>query len=150
MSDRDDVFAELERFFGRMGRRFDDASGTWSAQGPLAPWAPRGESLALDLVDRGDEFVVSVDLPGFERDDVDVRIAGTALRIEAEREETLDEDADRYLRHERRRDSTERSLRLPEAVDETAATAAMHNGVLTVTLPKTEPREGREIDVEGQ
>ena len=150
MSDRDDVFAELERFFGRMSRRFDDASDTWGAQGPLAPWAPRGESLALDLVDRGDEFVVSVDLPGFERDDVDVRIAGTALRIGAKREETLDEDADRYLRHERRRDSTERSLRLPEAVDETAATAAMHNGVLTVTLPKLEPREGREIDVEGQ
>ena len=149
MSGRDTVFAELGRFFERMSREFDDPSSTWRSQGPLAPWAPSGASAAIDLVDRAEAFVVTVDLPGFERDDIDVRITDRALRIAAERESALDGDADRYLRRERRRDSVERSIRLPEAVDREAVTAETRDGVLTVTLPKLEVREARHVDVEG-
>jgi HSP20 family protein len=149
MSGRDTVFAELGRFFERMSREFDDPSSTWRSQGPLAPWAPSGASAATDLVDRAEAFVVTVDLPGFERDDIDVRITDRALRIAAERESALDGDADRYLRRERRRDSVERSIRLPEAVDRDAVTAETRDGVLTVTLPKLEVREARHVDVEG-
>jgi HSP20 family protein len=149
MSGRDTVFAELERFFERMSRQFDDASSTWRSQGPLAPWAPSGASVAIDLVDRDEAFVVTADLPGFERDDIDVRITDRTLRIAAERESALDGDADRYLRRERRRESIERAIRLPEAVDRDAVTAETNHGVLTVTLPKLEVRGARHVDVEG-
>ncbi|MFW5948263.1 MAG: Hsp20/alpha crystallin family protein, partial [Halolamina sp.] len=93
------------------------------------------------------EFVVTVDLPGFEKADVDVSVTDHTLRIEAEHEETTDERSDQYLRHERRHDSLHRAIRLPEAVDKARVEARMQNGVLTVTVPKLEVDEVRTIDV---
>jgi HSP20 family protein len=106
--------------------------------------------MAIDLVDREDEFVVTVDLPGFERDDVDIRVTDHTLRIEAEHEEVLDEEQERFIRHERHHESTERSVRLPGEVDKEAVAARMKNGVLTVTLPKIEVEDARRIEIEAE
>jgi HSP20 family protein len=133
-----------------MGRQFDDASHTRESQGPFNPWAVRGESMALDLLERNDAFVVSADLPGFKREDIDIQITDRTLRIEAERETVSDDEAERFLRHERRHESTRRSLRLPEAVDTTEITAEMNNGVLTITLPKLAVEEAHTIEIEGE
>lgn len=150
MNSRNNPFRELERLFERMSRRFDDAPRMWESEGPFGRWTAEAESMAIDLVDRDDEFVATVDLPGFERDDVDIQVTGRTLRIEAEREEILDEEAERFLRHERRHESTQRSIRLPEEVDKDGAKAQMKNGVVTVTLPKLEVEESREIEIEGE
>lgn len=147
---RENIFTELERFLRRIGREFDDASHITESQGPFNPWAVRGESMALDLVERNDEFVVSADLPGFKREDIDIQITDRTLRIEGEREAVLDGEAERFLRHERRHESIRRSLRLPEAVDKTEVTAEMNNGVLTITLPKVEVQEAHKIEIEGE
>jgi HSP20 family protein len=121
----------------------------WESEGPFGRWASEAEAMAIDLVDRDDEFVATVDLPGFERDDVDIQVTDHTLRIEAEHEEILDEEEERLIRHERRHESTERSIRLPEEVDKEGVNANMKNGVLTVTLPKLETEEARKIEIEG-
>ncbi|MGB9950886.1 Hsp20/alpha crystallin family protein (plasmid) [Haloarcula marismortui] len=149
MSTRGNPFAELERLFERMSRQFDDASRMWESEGPFGRWASEAESMAIDLVDRDDEFVATVDLPGFERDDVDIQVTDHTLRIEAEHEEILDEEEERFIRHERRHESTKRSIRVPEEVDKDGVKAHMKNGVLTVTLPKLETEEARKIEIEG-
>jgi HSP20 family protein len=105
--------------------------------------------MAIDLVDRDGEFVVTVDLPGFERDDVDIRVTDHTLRIEAEHEAVRDEEGERFIRHERRHKSTDRSVRLPGEVDKQGVAARMRNGVLTITLPKTEAEEARKIEIDG-
>jgi HSP20 family protein len=144
-------FEEIERLFERLSRQFEDASRDWESDGPLAEWRSGIESMAVDLVERDGEFVATVDLPGFDREDVDVQVTDHTLRIEADREESTEEDAGgeegRYLRHERRRESTHRSIRLPDAVDTEGVTARMNNGVLTVTLPKVEAETGRSIEI---
>jgi HSP20 family protein len=146
-------FEEVERLFERLSRQFEEASRDWDAEGPLAEWRSGVEAMAVDLVEHDGEFVVTVDLPGFDRDDVDVQVTDHTLTIEAEHEEEATEEGDereegRYLRHERRRESTRRSIRLPDAVDTGAVTARMNNGVLTVTLPKVDADTGRSIEVE--
>lgn len=145
-------FEEIERLFERLSRQFEDASRDWESDGPLAEWRSGIESMAVDLVERDGEFVATVDLPGFDREDVDVQVTDHTLRIEADREEATEEDVGgeegRYLRHERRRESTHRSIRLPDAVDTEGVTARMNNGVLTVTLPKVEAETGRSIEIE--
>lgn len=148
MSTRSNPFEELERLFERMSRQFDEATGTWESGGPFSRWSAEGESMSVDLVDRDGEFVATVDLPGFERDDVEIEVTDHTLRIEAEREEMEDEEDETYIRHERRHESARRSIRLPEGVDKEAVSARMRNGVLTVTLPKLEGRESRRIDIE--
>jgi HSP20 family protein len=150
MSTRSNPFEELERLLNAMSRQFDDASRMWESEGPLSRWSSDAGSMAIDLVDREDEFVVTVDLPGFERDDVDIRVTDHTLRIEAEHEEVLNEEQERFIRHERHHESTERSVRLPGEVDKEAVAARMKNGVLTVTLPKIEVEDARRIEIEAE
>ena len=150
MSTRSNPFEELERLLEAMSRQFDDASRVLESQGPIGRLASGAESMAIDLVDRDGEFVVTVDLPGFERDDVDIRVTDHTLRIEAEHEAVRDEEGEQFIRHERRHESTDRSVRLPGEVDTEGVAARMRNGVLTITLPKTEIEEARSIEIEGE
>ena len=141
-------FEEMERFFERLTRQYDEASRAWEPEGPLGRWAGRFESPALDLVERDESFVVTVDLPGFERDEVVIRVTDHMLRIEAEREQTSEEEDERYIRRERSHESTKREIRLPDEVLREEVHARMKNGVLTVTLPKLEAEEAETIEIE--
>jgi HSP20 family protein len=147
MSARSNPFEELERLFERMSRQFEDPSRVWESDTPLVQWTA-GDELAVDLVEHDDEFVVTVDLPGFEQDDVDIEVTDHTLRIEAEREEATEEHEAEFLRRERRHESMRRSLQLPDEVDKQDAEARMKHGVLTITLPKVEVEEARTIDIE--
>lgn len=148
MNSRRNPFEDLERLFDRMGRQFEESTRAWEPDGPFGQWRPEFERLSVDLVERDEEFVATVDLPGFERDDVDVQVTNRTLRIAAEREETVESADEEYLRNERSQESAKRSIRLPDDVDVEAVDARMRNGVLTVTLPKLEAEEAREIDIE--
>jgi len=149
MSIRSNPFEEMERFFERLSRQFDEATESWESGGPFGQWTSEVEPMAVDLVESDEEFVVTVDLPGFERDDVEIQVTNRTLRIEAEREEaTEEEEEERYLRRERRHESMHRSIRLPGDVDTEAVNARMKNGVLTVTLPKAESEKAHRIDIE--
>lgn len=147
---RSTPFDEFESLFERMSRQFDDMSRTWET--PSA-WRPRamGSEMAVDVAATDDEIVVTADLPGFDREEIDVSVSRDLLTIRTERDvEEAREEAE-YLRHERRQTSMRRTIRLPEEVDEESVTARYKNGVLTVTLPRLdleEDEESRHIDVE--
>lgn len=129
-------FEEIESLIDRMSRGFGTDLGRI-----VSP-------IALDVADHGTEFVVTADLPGFEKSDIDVTIAGNSLRIEANRESDVEQEDARYLRRERRQESVSRSIQLPDPVDEEEIEAAFSNGVLTVTLPKQAADHGHQIEIE--
>jgi HSP20 family protein len=147
MSSRSNPFDEIERLFDRMSRQFDDASRAWESSAPFG-LAGDGEPVPVDLVEEDERFVATADLPGFERDDVTISVTDHTLRIEADHEEAAEESDGEYVRRERRHRSARRSIRLPEAVDTEAVAARMRNGVLTITLPKTEVERARTIEIE--
>ena len=101
-----------------------------------------------------DEFVVVADLPGYDREAIDVRATEGRLTIsaerDAEREAAESDDVDRrYLRRERRHESITRSVELPGHVADEEASATYPHGVLTITLPKAddEADDSHRIDV---
>lgn len=147
MSSRSNPLREIERLFENMGRQFDDAAHMFEGNGPLGRFAELDE-MVVDLADRDDAFVLTVDLPGFERDDIEVTVTDHKVRIEAEHGEEMAEDDGSYIRRERRHRSASRSIRLPDAVDRDAVSASMKHGVLTVTLPKAEVEEAQTIEIE--
>jgi HSP20 family protein len=107
--------------------------------------------VTVDVVDRGDAFLVTADLPGFERDDLAVELVDDRLRIQGERTGERDEEdlTGRYIRRERTREDVSRSVTLPEKVDSSAVSATFSRGVLEVTLPKAaDIDEGQEIEIE--
>ncbi|QLD89858.1 Hsp20/alpha crystallin family protein [Natronomonas salina] len=135
-------FDEIERMFDRMSSQFDPTEG-----GALG--GPLGGSVAVDVEDAGDEYVVTADLPGYDREDIDVQLAGERLTVSADHTDatTAEEDDGRYVRKERRQQSVSRTIRLPEAVDESGTEAEYNNGVLTVTLPKVGVDDGHDIPI---
>ena len=126
----------------RMSRQFEESMGG-SELGQLTGGKT---GAAVDVADRGDELVVTADLPGFTTEEIDLTLRGDELRIDAEREREREEsggeagdagaDETRYIRKERRHQSVSRAVTLPEEVDEENVSAEYRNGVLTVTLPK--------------
>ena len=126
MPDRPNPFEDIERFFERMNRSFGDVGVS-----------PRLHEVAVDVAETDTEIVVTADLPGFETEEITISLSGRDLTVEADHEETIEERDDaRYVRRERTHRELSRTVRLPDAVDEDAATAEYRNGVLTVTLPR--------------
>jgi HSP20 family protein len=125
MPDRPNPFEDIEQFFERMNRSFGDMGV-----------APQLHDVAVDVAETDTEIVVTADLPGFETEEVTISLSGRDLTIEADHAEESEETDARYVRRERTHRALSRTVRLPDEVDEDAATAEYRNGVLTVTLPR--------------
>jgi HSP20 family protein len=137
----------MERLLRRLSEQYEETAETWEFDRPFGDLT-LGTEIPADVVEQDDSYVVTVDLPGFERDDVDIEVTDHTLHVDAQRETTVDEDGDRYLRRERQETSAHRALRLPEEVQPGDVTAQMHNGVLTVTLPRSAVEEAHRIEIE--
>ncbi len=140
----DNPFTDLEQMIERMTEQFDEAATNWGKEvGDMASSRP-----AVDVVDGPEEVLVTVNVPGFSQADIDLRVSDRTLRIEAQRSEETETDQGEFVRQERQRSSTSRSVRLPADVDAGAASATLQNGVLTVTLPKEESEDSQQIDID--
>ena len=120
--------------------------GGWS----VAPGSAATPSVLArtDVVDRGDNFAITVDLPGVRKDDIRVTVEGNRVAIAAEtKSETQTKDGEKVLHSERRAASYARSLELPVEVTEESADASYENGVLHLTLPKRQHVAGRRLTV---
>lgn len=138
---RRNPFDDLEELFTRLSEQVEE--GMVGGTGFPVPG-----SVAVDVADVGDEYVVTADLPGYDTDDIELLLVDGALKLEATRD---DEDyaEGRYLRRERTDTSVSRRIRLPEPVDEEAVSASYDSGVLTVTLPKVAGEsDSSRIDIE--
>ncbi len=126
-----------------MDRMFDDL-WTYPLRGRFGDraWLP-----SADIHERENEYEVTMDLPGLDRDDIKVTIRENLLTIEGERkQERTEEESDFHL-EERRYGNFKRSFRLSKAVDAQKIRAGYTNGVLTLTIPKSEESKPREIDI---
>lgn len=106
--------------------------------------------LQLDLKDTDKEIVVKADVPGMDKDNVQVRIsADKVLTISAEHAEEHKEEREGFQRLERRVGSFSRRIQLPEDADVDKVTAKTNNGVLEVVIPKHEQQDAtREVPVQ--
>ncbi|HSK41657.1 MAG TPA: Hsp20/alpha crystallin family protein [Arenibaculum sp.] len=97
------------------------------------------------------EYRVTLEVPGMDEKNIDVNVQDDVLTIKAEKKEEKEEKARNRYFSERRYGMCARSFRLPGNVDRDRIAASMKNGVLTITLPKTEPStpSGRKIEIAG-
>ena len=101
----------------------------------------------LDVVETNDEIIVKAALPGLKADDVQITVTGDTLTLRGEfKQETENGDATYHLR-ERRTGSFERTISLPVDVQTEKAKADFENGVLIVTLPKSEAVKPKTISI---
>jgi HSP20 family protein len=132
---------DVNRIFEDFWRRFDQPFGAlarWDANGPRT-----------DIAETENALEVSVELPGIDQKAIDVSLTDGALTIKGEKKSEREENKKGYHLSERSYGSFYRSIPLPSGVDINKANAEFKNGVLTVTLPKTQEALSRvkKIDV---
>jgi HSP20 family protein len=134
---------EFEDIYDRMGQLMNFAFG---GLGPLAaelPWAP-----AADVTENQDAYVVHLDLPGVRKDQVNVQLQDRELIITGNVPEQPDGDGRRH-RSSRRTGRFEYRAYLSGEVNADAVIAELSDGVLTVTVPKSEAAKPRKIQITG-
>lgn len=108
-----------------------------------------GIDLAMDVYEEGDEVIAKMNLPGIDPDDVDINLDKDRLTISGEYSEEKEDSSKQYSFRQRRYGSFSRSVRLPKPVDEEKTEANYKDGVLTVTMPKTDKEKtARQIKID--
>ena len=108
------------------------------------------ETPLIDIEDKGDELVVVADMPGVRKEDIDIEVEPTYIRISSETKYKKEEEKKDYYYKERRYTGFSRGFSLPEEVVPEKAKAEYVNGVLRVYLPKAKPkpkRKGKKVKV---
>ena len=119
---------------------------------PLGWRSPMGvdyeRSFRLDVIDHDKELVVRGELPGIDKDDIEITVLGDRLMIEAKRQFEKEEKEEAYYRHEVGFGTLMRSIDLPVKVDAEKIHAELKDGILEVILPKLEVAERHTVKVE--
>jgi len=115
--------------FSRMGEFFNG-------------WAP-----ALDLSEDKDNLVATVEIPGLSKENLDVSVHEGVLNVSGERVKANERETGEAHRQERVYGRFHRSISLPKPVKVDSIKATYRDGILTVTMPKTEQAKPRQIEV---
>ncbi len=107
----------------------------------------RTEFPALDIIEQENEIVVSAELPGMKKEDVKITFEKNVLAISGERKPVELSEKAKVLLKETQSESFDRSVRLGYEINSAKISAEMSNGILTITLPKTEAVKAREISI---
>jgi HSP20 family protein len=107
-----------------------------------AAWNP-----AVDIAERDHEYVVRIELPGVTREDVKITMEDNTLVVRGEKKQEKESKGANYHRVERSFGSFQRSFMLPSGVSPDAIGATFKDGVLNITLPKSEEAKRKEIEV---
>ena len=106
-----------------------------------------GGNLPLDVTENEDSFVVKASVPGIEPNDLEITVNGDVLTIKGEMKADEEKQNERYHLRERRWGAFSRSVSLPAPVKTDAVEADYRNGVLILTLPKTEEVKPKRIPI---
>ncbi len=123
---------------------FRDIDRLWDQVSGATARAPR--SFPMDAFRRGDEFVIQLDLPGLDPQQIDIDVERNALTIRAERRAQRQE-GDEVLVLERPQGTFTRQLLLGDTLDSDRLQATYDHGVLTITIPVAEQAKPRRIQV---
>ncbi|HET9441091.1 MAG TPA: Hsp20/alpha crystallin family protein [Longimicrobiales bacterium] len=96
------------------------------------------------------EFIVSAELPGMKKEDVDIEYQNGVLFIRGEKLDEKQEEKRNVLVWERQYGAFQRSFMLPNTIDQEKIKAEFHDGILKIVLPKSEAAKGKKINIVGE
>jgi len=122
-------------------RPFDEFMAPLFPRWSSSLWTEFGErEPRMDIQDRGDHYTMTAELPGFEKDDVEVQVTANALELKAEKRAKKEDKNDQGMRSQSSYSYFHKYLTLPEPVLSEKVDGTMKNGVLELKLPKSEPK----------
>lgn len=131
---QDEIDRVFDRFFPSQEQGRDSSS--------QAVWRPR-----MDLIETDEAYRIHLDMPGMSTDDLTISYQDNELTVSGERTDGRRDEGEEFVRVERSFGHFRRSFTLPRTVDADSINATHENGVLTITVPKTERVKPRQIEI---
>jgi HSP20 family protein len=127
-----------------MNKMFDNffRGDIMEEESALMSWTP-----AVDIAEHDNEYLVRVELPGVNKDDVKITIESNILTVRGEKKQEKETKKENFHRVERSYGSFQRSFTLPTTVTNEKIDASYKDGVLSITLPKAEEAKPKQIEV---
>ena len=132
----------VEDLFDQMQKMFEEVQDT--GRGLASDFTG---SLPVDIEEENEEYILTADLPGVEKDEINITGDESSVEISAESEAEMKEENEKYIRRERRSRTFRRTVAWPQPVDPETISAEYDEGVLTITADKQE-NGGKTIEVE--
>ncbi len=111
----------------------------------MDPFFERKESrlMKTDIREKGNNYIIDVDLPGYEKEDIDIEMENGYLKITAKTNKSVDEsdEEEKYIHKERYYGECSRSFYVGENLKEEDIKASFKNGILSLTFPKEAPKQ---------
>ena len=145
------LFDSIDRTFEQLRNEIDSLFWGYPAYYPSESELPEVRTPFIDLMDRGDSMVLSAEMPGIPKDNIDIQVDENGIEISGKSSGEKEEKEGNYYRRERYESSFYRYIPLPEEIKPEEVKATMNNGVLEVIMPKKSPvkRSGtRKVKVE--
>ncbi len=139
-------FREIDSIFEDLDRTLDRFFG----RSPVQKRTRLGRRMpAIDMRDRGDRFEIEAEIPGIDKDDIEIELRDESLVIQGETTEETKEEGEDFIRKERGHRSFYRELPMPDEIKEEEVNAELNKGILTIDLPKKEPKKtkGKKIEI---
>lgn len=141
MINRWDPFRELSVLQDRINKMFSEQMGREGERTSSRTWAP-----VVDIVESENDLIVRAEIPGMNRDDIDIEVTADSLTIRGERKFD-DENKERYIRVERPYGPFERAFSIGVPVQPDKVRATYQNGILEVVVPKAEEVKPKKISI---
>jgi len=125
---------------------FDRVLNSWFSDAPF--WDSRNPQ--VDIYREEGQYVLTAELPGLSEEDLDIRVEGNLLTLEAKNQKEAEREGVKYLLKERNSSVYKRSFVLPKDVDSEKISAALKNGILVLNLPIAEKAKPRSISINVQ
>lgn len=133
--------------FAGLQKEMDDLLSRFQADWGGGDGLPAVTIPAADLSETDDALQIRMDMPGLKAEEINIEVTGNSIRISGEHKEETEEKGRTFHRMERRSGSFARAMTLPVSVKEDKVTAECKDGVLTITLPKTETAKTHRVTV---
>lgn len=137
-------FGDLHLLHDRITRLFEDefSKDSEKTAGSLTTWYP-----VTDIYETKEAYVFKLEVPGLEKEDVNIEFCDGNLNIKGERKSEIEVNKENYLRVERFTGSFHRSFIIPKDVDTTKIEASMKDGILELRVPKSEEKKSKSIPI---
>jgi HSP20 family protein len=137
-------FRDLMAMQDRMTRLIDETlSRIWKEEVTRGVWSP-----PVDILERGNEVVLKIDLPEVSQNEIDIRVEENTLIIQGERKFIKDTPDENYIQIERPYGTFRRTFSIPGTIDHEGIKASYKDGVLRVILPRKPETQPKQIVVE--
>lgn len=134
-----DPFRDFDEMRRRMEKMF---------RGMTEEQYPEFQRPEIDVVNKDKEITVIAEMPGVDKEDIEINAEPTSIEIKASTEKGEEKEEKGYYYHERSSKSYKRNITLPEEVKAEEAKAQYKNGVLEINIPKTHPKKkGTEVEI---